>query len=369
MQKRRDQQPVSPPRHNILGPNGYGKSLLEPPKLPGIMVSSTDDMATLRPPSLPYTQWSIPSSSPGPIEIREATAVSLFAHNNRSLLLVDQRVPLDQRAFPALEQGLSTHETNPQTPDNHVQSGEIYVESPLKNPRPPPKPPVSKPLPPLPAQDVATDSTKGNVGGLVRRWSSARRPRSARPRSDSFNAITRSLSMRSAKNRKAGIEMDSRLHPFWRPRGFWEDVPGSPKKERPAFQTPAEPGFVSNSLGLPQQRLIFEGPPALNRRSPEMKRFFNGLSSSARYHASHGSLVDHGGILRTGSPLYQNRYRALSRWGMRWRSLSLRNVRARIQRVRQRRDERKRASRRETLKQSIGGPVYVVSSATNGVVF
>jgi hypothetical protein len=174
--------------------------------------------------------------------------------------------------------------------------------------------------------------------------------------------------MRSAKNRKAGIEMDSRLHPFWRPRGFWDDVPGSPQKEKSAIHTPAEPGFVSNSLGLPQQRLIFEGPPALDRRSPEMKRFFNGLSSSAWYHASRGSLVDNDGILRAGSPLYQTRYRTLSRWGMRWRSFSVRSVRAQIRRVRQRREERKRAARRETLKQSIGGPVYVVSSATNGVV-
>lgn len=169
--------------------------------------------------------------------------------------------------------------------------------------------------------------------------------------------ITRSLSMRSAKNRKAGMEMDSRLHPFWRPRGFWDDVPGSPRKENRPI--PAEPGFVSNSLGLPQHRLIFEGPPALNRRSPEMKRFFNGLSSASR-----GSLVDRRGILRTGSPLYQKRYRTLSRWGVRLRSLSLRNVRARVQGVRERRNERKRAIRRETLKQSI----YVVSSATNGVM-
>lgn len=369
MQKRRDQQPVSPPHHIILGPSGYGKSLLEAPNIPGIMVSSTDDMATLRPPSLPYTQWSIPSSSPGPIEIREATAVSLFAHNNRSLLLVDQRVPQDQRGFAMLDRGLPAREPNPQTPDNPIPAGEMFVESPLKNPRPPPKPPVSKPLPPLPTNDMTADDTKDGPGGLVRRWSSVRRTLSARPRSDSFNTITRSLSMRSAKNRKAGIEMDSRLHPFWRPRGFWDDVPGSPKKEKSAIHPPAEPGFVSNSLGLPQQRLIFEGPPALNRRSPEMRSFFSGLSSSsARYHASRGSLVDNGGILRTGSPLYQNRYRALSRWGMRWRSLSLRNVRARIRRVRQRREERKRAARRETLKQSIGGPVYVVSSATNGVV-
>lgn len=154
------------------------------------------------------------------------------------------------------------------------------------------------------------------------------------------------------------MEMDSRLHPFWRPRGFWDDIPGSPIKDRSGRQSPEkqdESIVVNNSLGLPQQRLIIEGPPALARRSPEIRRLFN---------ASHASLV------RTGSPLYQTRFQvlSLSRWGQRLRSMSLRNTRARLRRMRQRRDERKRAARRETLKQSIGVPVYVASSATNGVV-
>ncbi|KAJ5174870.1 uncharacterized protein N7482_000747 [Penicillium canariense] len=231
-------QPVSPPRYNILGPNGNGKSFLDPPTLPGIMVSSTDDMATLRPPSLPYTQWSIPSSSPGPIEIREATAVSLFAHNNRSLLVVDQRVPPDQRVLQAFQNGFPGRETHPQTPDSPTRPAQRFVESPLKNPRPPPKPPVSKPLPPIPIQDGTADATTQGNGGLVGRWHSVRRPWAARSRSDSFNAITQSILLPSAKNRKAGIEMDSRLHPFWRPRGFWDDVSGSPKKRTPAAALP-----------------------------------------------------------------------------------------------------------------------------------
>ncbi|KAJ5523243.1 hypothetical protein N7513_012787 [Penicillium frequentans] len=158
MQKRREQQPVSPPRHNILGPNGHNgqrkaSGQLQPAKLPTFLLSpEEEDVSTLRPPSLPYTQWSIPSSSPGPVEIREATAVSLFAHNNRSLLLVDQRLP------PGPEiQGVPTfHEIrrkidNPKTPDNPIDPT-LNVDSPLKNPRPPPKPPIykaphSKPLP------------------------------------------------------------------------------------------------------------------------------------------------------------------------------------------------------------------------------
>ncbi|KAJ5103349.1 hypothetical protein N7532_003878 [Penicillium argentinense] len=373
MQKRLEQQPVSPPRQNILAFKGtpprqpQTKSLLEAPNQPAVMVSSTDDMATLRPPSLPYTQWSIPSSSPGPVEIHEATAVSLFPHNNRSLLLVNQpRAPPETCVLQAFH----NPDNHPRTPDMPIQGADDpsqfatgMVHSPLKNPRPPPKPPVSKPLLPIPMQEqggAAAQEKDGN-GRLGSRWSSVRRTWGARPRSDSFNAITRSFSLRSAKNRTAGLEMDSNLHPFWRPRGFWDDIPGSPEKDRSARQSVHDADdalVVNNSLGLPHQRIIFDGPPYLARRSPELKRVLD-------YNASRGSLVDRG-MLR--SPVYQHRYRVLGRWSLRLRSMSLRKVRVRLRRLRQRRDERKRAARRETLKQSIGGPVYVASSTTNGVV-
>lgn len=169
--------------------------------------------------------------------------------------------------------------------------------------------------------------------------------------------------MKTAKNRTAGKEIDSRLHPFWRPRGFWDDVPSSPEKQlSPTRQHSSglnDSLVVNNTLGLPQRRVIFDGPPALSRRSPEMKRIFDGM-------ASNGSLIDQG-MFRTGSPLHPARFQSLSRWGLRLQSISWRNMRHRLRRMRQRRDERKRAVRRETLKQSIGGPVYVASSATAGV--
>ncbi|KAJ5988805.1 hypothetical protein N7481_004015 [Penicillium waksmanii] len=380
MQKRLEQQPVSPPRHNVLDSQHQPscppqrKSLLAAPNLPALRVSSTDDMATLRPPSLPYTQWSIPSSSPGPVEIREATAISLFPHNNRSLLLVNQPRMAPETCVLQAFHNPGFYPRTPEMPTGAADDPLIglsshlatpLVDSPLKNPRPPPKPPVSKPLPPIPTHQQAGDVNQDKDGGarLGRRWNSVRRPWSARPRSESFNTITRTLSMRSAKNRTAGLEMDSNLHPFWRPRGFWDDIPGSPEKGRSARQSVHGPDsslVVNNSLGLPQQRIIFDGPPSLARRSPEMRRVLD-------YNASRGSLVDRGMIR---SPLYQHRYRVLpqvSRWGLRLRSMSLRNVRIRLRRLRLRRDERKRAARRETLKQSIGGPVYVASSTTNEV--
>lgn len=344
IQKRRDQQPVSPPRHNVLAPSNR-RDFLEVPDIP--YGGPYEDIATLHPPSLPFTQGSVPSSSPGPVEIQEATAISLFSHNNRSLLLVDPRGQASKRPLQSLEPSYGP----PRTPENNLSQ----VDSPLRNPRPPPKPPVSKPLPPIPLQDTQDESK-----GPVRRWNSIHRPWSSRPRSDSFNTLARSFSMKSAKNRTAGMEMDSRLHPFWRPRGFWEDIPGSPEKEpsptRQISPRPDESWIVNNSLGLPQRRIIFDGPPALARRSPEMKRLFNGMTSN-------GSLIDQG-MLRSGSPLNPTRFRTLSRWGLRLQSISWRDMRNRLRRGHQRRNERKRALRREILKQSISGPVYIASSAS-----
>ncbi|KAJ5933878.1 hypothetical protein N7454_006207 [Penicillium verhagenii] len=340
MQKRRDLQPVSPPRHNILGPNGQSHSdqrqapgLLQAPKLPTFLVSAEEeDLSTLRPPSLPYTQWSIPSSSPGPIEIREATAVSLFAHRNRSLLLVDQRLPPgpETQTVPAFHD-IRRQIVNPKTPDNPTDPAMYNVDSPLKNPRPPPKPPIykaphSKPLPPLPTQ------ADGDViaGEPNHRQGSVRRPR------------TRAPTLKLLHHNR--LEMDSRLHPMWRPRGFWEDVSGSPKKQISPGANPhhhsdnTTPPFVNNSLGLPQYRVVIQGPPSLARRSPEMRRMFNSVPSAAHYNASNASLVDRG-MFRTGSPFHPSRYQVLSRWGIRLRAMNVRNVRNRLRRMRQRRDE------------------------------
>lgn len=359
MHKRRGNHPISPPRNNVLDSNErQGPSQVS--HVPGPPVTS-GDMDMLHPPTLPFVQGSVQSSSPGPIEIQEATAVSLFAHNNHSLLLVNPRERPSTRHLQAL--GISNGLGYPCTPEDQTKTAAICVDSPLKNPRPPPKPPISKPLPPLPPQNREASDENGESKGLGRRWSSVR-SWSVRPRSDSFNTIARSFSMKAAKNRTAGKQLDSRLHPFWRPRGFWEDVSGSPEKQlspaRRASPAPSGSLIVSNTLGLPQRRIIFDGPPSLARRSPEMKRLFDGMTST-------GSLVDQG-MFRTASPLHPARFQLLSRWSLWLQAIQWRNVRARLQRMRQRRDERKRAARRDALKQSIGAPTYVASSATAGVV-
>ncbi|KAG2411865.1 hypothetical protein HFD88_009421 [Aspergillus terreus] len=345
-------------------PSGLGLGdVPDVPTTQSILIG-VEDMAHLRPPSAPFTQLSIPSSSPGPIEINEATTIAFFPHNNESLLLVDPRGQQGPRPIaPRVEYRTSLE--RPQTPETHTQ---YDVDSPLKNPRRPPKPPTYKTIPPTQSSeadrqlgqttnDRETDGRPSRRLGSLRRWA-------ARPRSESFNSFTRSLSLRSAKNRKAGQDIDSRLDPFWRPRRFWED---SSDPEDSARDAPAQPArsdqVISNSLGLPQQRVVFEGPK-ISRRDPATRRRLDG--SKSRYHASKGSLIGSGVFapeaLYSQTSLHHRQFRSLSWWRLRLRFGRVRSMRQRLRRTLQQRAEGKREARREKLKQSIGEAVLVGSS-------
>ncbi|RAH77049.1 hypothetical protein BO86DRAFT_348283 [Aspergillus japonicus CBS 114.51] len=310
------------------------------------IIIGVEDMSHLRPPSMPYTQVSIPSSSPGVIEIREARTIAIFPHNNESLLL-----------------------NKPQTP---VPLTQFEVESPLKNPRQPPKPPVCHVSPPSPVQDAsrqlgAAVSEADANGRPARRFGSIRRPWMVRPRSDSYSSALGSFSLTSVKNRKAdNPEIDGRLQPFWRPRRFWDDSEtdtsspnGSPVEDRHH-----EPDTViKNSLGMPQQRTVLEGPPIA--RNPETRRRLGG-----HHHAANrGTLVGSSQVftpeaLYSQTSLHHHRFQSLSWWRLRLRAGKVRNLRKRMRRVWQQHGERRREAKREKLKQSIGDAVLVDSSTS-----
>ncbi|KAF9884038.1 hypothetical protein FE257_002376 [Aspergillus nanangensis] len=319
-----------------------------------------EDMGHLRPPSAPFTQPSIPSSSPGLIEINEATTVAFFPHNNGSLLLVDPQAHLSSRV-PMSRVQYRNDLGQPRTPEVRVPTEPQDVDSPLKNPRRPPKPPTCKVIPPSPTNeldrqpDVAKNAREINERP-TRRFAPRRRTWTVRPRSDSFNSFAKSLSLTSAKNRKAGEEIDERLDSFWRPRRFWEDPSESEDSPRDEVRQSPETGLViKNSLGLPQQRVVFEGPSIGQR---------NG--AAYRFNASRGSLV--GSRVFTPEAFYsqtslhQRRFRSLSWWRLRLRFGRVRNVRKRVRRTLQQRAEGKREAQREKLKQSIGEATLVGSS-------
>ncbi|EGE01633.1 hypothetical protein TEQG_00679 [Trichophyton equinum CBS 127.97] len=309
------------------------------------------------------------SCSPGPVEISQATAVPFFAHNNKSLLVVEH--PLcEARPRPAM---ISLD----------------HVESPLRYPRAAPKPPgsdsqdvpliplkrantvPSRPRPPLPMQ---TDSSSGTGGGIVRRLSSVRRRFSSSHRAstaDSLLATDAAKDIRSTthrvRNRTAGKKLDSKKHPFWRPYGFWQDYDdeGTPSSRRgslksnifiPKTTTTITAGndldsngyesgqYVSNTLGIPQNRTPFQGPISMIRRVSQRSRSRSKPSRVIKSPSSKTSLS------------LVSEYRR----GKRVRSFRpLHEVQDWIARTRQRREQEKLEARREKLRRAIGGNVIV----------
>ncbi|KAL3472216.1 hypothetical protein BJX99DRAFT_9857 [Aspergillus californicus] len=311
------------------------------------IVIGVEDLSYLRPPSMQFTPLSIPSSSPGPFEINEVRRVAIFPHNNESLLLVN----------PQGQSGLREQMPQLQTPDL-TQQPTADIDSPLRNPRPPPQPPKFP------------DQASGSLGGVPepanpsnRRSGYKRRGWIVRPRSESFNSFVRTLSLSSAKNPKAGEDIDGQLQPFWRPRRFWDDSPESLSPEEDVLQTrnlkqPDE--VISNSVGMPQKRIIFDGPTVSPNR-PGAKRRLDG------YHRAHretllGNHIFTPESLYSQTSLHKRQFPAVSWWRLRARSGIARSLRWRLRRSMQQRAEGRRAARRERLKQSIGEAVLVNSS-------
>jgi len=200
--------------------------------------------------------------------VSEAMAVSIYPHQNKSVLVVGQQgAPQPSTPEPGAVDGsqpemAGNHEptTGPVTPPRHSNPMD-EVDSPLRNPRAPPVPPEIKFIPPTPAsvppgqdedrqlgyeQEPATSDNKPRRSlSLVRRAFSNRRnseptiqpwegllkrtfslssrhkdlvdtyPRSS-PRNVNPSTLYPSVSSRPPDSTK--------LHPFWRPSHFWDDL-------------------------------------------------------------------------------------------------------------------------------------------------
>lgn len=223
----------------------------------------------------PFSQF-----SDTPIEVSEATAVSIYPHNNNSLLVVQQvaRASLQPQenqlaangmryATPDVEEieepatppfvdaversdtGLQkpTFTIEPSTPPMQIDlpAFEGAVDSPLKNPRKPPEPPVIKFIPPTPAEELERQLVAAVPGPPKRSDSHPQRRLSLKQRARRYSDnlispfLARASSMRgrsaSVSHRDHGHghglgqpqipsvnDEDGSLHPFWRPRGFWD---------------------------------------------------------------------------------------------------------------------------------------------------
>lgn len=211
----------------------------------------------------PFSQF-----SDTPIEVSEATAVSIFPHNNHSLLVVQQ--PARGSMLPSFGQEVvddvlapssNPHVSNMASsallfgddeqqnskgdqPTLHVEpstppmklSLPIHVDSPLKNPRAAPEPPVIQFIPPTPAEELERQLPPGppkrSESHPQRRLTLVQR---ARRYSGNFISplLARASSTRSRRASESHVphgnpriptvnDQDGSLHPFWRPRGFWD---------------------------------------------------------------------------------------------------------------------------------------------------
>ncbi|KAL2410383.1 hypothetical protein ABEF95_015661 [Exophiala dermatitidis] len=286
---------------------------------------SNNEWADLRPPSILETVFSQPSFLSASPEINEAKAVNFFPHNNHSLQLIEPFPVQTSRAVREVQrQNLPLEE----------------VESPLRNPRRPPEPPQFKVIPPTPGDELDKEVSLDAIQANRPTRSPLRWPGRSYRRPESFiDSISRNLSLKNARNRKADQELDGRLHPFWRPRAFWDDIDDGPaylEQDRPSQR-----GIVSNSLGLPQERTVITGPVSLVRRISERRRQKRGVVKQS----SHGSLAR----LRASRRLHKSHG-----LGLRFHLIGLRDIQQRLLQARAQRDDEKREKRRAHLRQSIG---------------
>ena len=200
-------------------------------------------------------------------EVSEAMAVSLFPHQNKSVLIVQQQAAPSQAsqpsARPKLETGQPMISINgnkvPVTPPQPSHPMDV-VDSPLRNPRAPPEPPAIKFIPPTPAallpgqeeeRQLGYDTQPATIESIPKRGLSlvrralSNRHRNSEPiipgglakRAFSFSGRRKESTDDSTQTSKAIANPStlypsvedrpadtSKLHPFWRPAHFWDDL-------------------------------------------------------------------------------------------------------------------------------------------------
>ncbi|KAI9816715.1 MAG: hypothetical protein M1832_005004 [Thelocarpon impressellum] len=192
-------------------------------------------------PLTPFSNGSNDSSTPEALEVSEAKAVSIFPHRNNSLVVVQQSSrPTSQEIEQSALAMVQRHGTA--TPAAAQQSEPARLaDSPLRQPREPPRPPAFKIIPPTPFAvtpseeverrlgDAAEDGVGDGVGDGGKGRSSAalsmvKRALVNRRYSEAFVSPFSRWRMVET-SRPATVERkEARLSPFWRPRGFWDDI-------------------------------------------------------------------------------------------------------------------------------------------------
>ena len=325
-------------------------------------VSYSDDFASLRPRSrlvTPFSVASMQSSTPGTLEVNEATAVNIYPHNNRSILVVQQMARRDSQQEPetvaTVVEKVNVALTGPKTPPNHRPRQ--LVDSPLRHPREPPKPPVLSIIPPTPLPPLGPSmaETSRKSDDRDRPLSMIKRALSGRRYSESFiSPIRRSFSKRHTFTSRRAAASDhttnNKLSPFWRPRGFWDDLSDSESdfgNDGPLFRTTSYQQASNNQQ--PPKFSTFSrklGSLRLNRRlSVATPRTY-----SLRRHRSSDSEHNYQFIQADRKEGDAN----MPRLGYQVHFVGLANIKNGLEKRKIRRQESKREKERARLRRSIG---------------
>ncbi|KAI4709777.1 hypothetical protein J4E89_005794 [Alternaria sp. Ai002NY15] len=279
--------------------------------------------------STPFSQFS------DTVEVTEATAVSIYPHNNHSLLVVQQSrgnsllpeqrqitgntylTPQDDREVrstpspPFVEAPEAPQQAREEVDEPYPQPTLTFepstpptqfdlpqpdgVESPLTNPRDPPEPPIIKFIPPTPMEELENQLVPPPPGPPERSDSHPQRRLSVlqRARRYSDNLIT-PLFGRASNNRtrytsdpfKQHIhrnpsvpsvnEEDGTLHPFWRPRGFWDGFEDGDSEDDSDEDSGLPSGGDTSDIEDPEPEPLPSRPRRASTISNKLKGGFRG---------------------------------------------------------------------------------------------
>lgn len=378
--------------------------LSEPSEIQGINVdrSIAGEWSALRPLSAlvtPYSLRSTHSSTPGTLEVNEATAISIYPHTNKSILVIQQMAGGDaneRTGHSAIIAGNANIALPGSIAPTIIHQSRPPLNSPLKNPRDPPQPPDFKIIPPTPANVPPTDETdiqrmppapKTRLSDTV---SLVKRALSARRYSESFvSPLTRSLARRNTiqtRRPSVGDDPDSKLHPFWRPRGFWDDLSASSSDSDSEFgnsgflvgsPTDAQPRKNSSSQA-PNDRSIsrstsftrrFTGSFSLKPGNSQRRARSHRRSRSEGHQSNQPIKSKHSFASLDNNHSYEflqqsERKRVMPRLGYPVQFVGFKGLAERMEKAKVKREE----GRRERIRERLRGSIGVVKVGEEGLV-
>ena len=393
---------IQPPASNDESQDAQNNNV----QITGFDRSTMADWSALRPRSTQVTPFSLRSahsSTPGTLEVNEATAISIYPHTNKSILVV-QQLPREDSSQPPEHSAVVASNASFAIPGPHAPAvihqarARQLLDSPLRNPRQPPQPPDFKVIPPTPVPNPSptkddersprrSSSSNTALGRLGKPITIVKRALSARRYSETFVApLTRSLSRRTTiitRRPSVASDPDNKLHPFWRPRGFWDDL-----SESDSDSEFGNSGFlVGNSLGMPlahtTTKITAQQPP---RRSVSLtQRLSNSMGFPRRNSKRRNSLhIENRRIYRRTSyetdndlnrsyefikpqpdPSQGRHLTAMPRLGYQVHFVGLKGLAEKMEKRKERRGEERRERVREKLRGSIG-PVVPIQGGTQG---